>query len=110
MDFAFAFATCGSIWFSSHHAASPKIEHVAAELAFRIPLVNPATGRPTPTWVVGGVIDRIVAEPVGGAHREPVQAIANLGAAIGEELDALSGLEPQALRTDRADKFLAIGV
>ncbi len=43
-----------------HHAASPKIEHVAAELAFRIPLVNPATGRPTPTWVVGGVIDRIV--------------------------------------------------
>ncbi|WP_375283332.1 carboxyl transferase domain-containing protein, partial [Sphingobium yanoikuyae] len=57
-----------------------------------------------------GVIDRIVAEPVGGAHREPVQAIANLGAAIGEELDALSGLEPQALRTDRADKFLAIGI
>jgi len=57
-----------------------------------------------------GVIDRIVVEPVGGAHREPVQAIANLGAAIGEELDALSGLEPQALRTDRADKFLAIGI
>lgn len=56
------------------------------------------------------MIDRIVAEPVGGAHREPVQAIANLGAAIGEELDALSGLEPQALRTDRADKFLAIGI
>jgi acetyl-CoA carboxylase carboxyl transferase subunit alpha len=56
-----------------------------------------------------GVIDRIVPEPTGGAHREPVQAIANLGAAIGEELDLLTGLSPQDLRTDRADKFLAIG-
>jgi acetyl-CoA carboxylase carboxyl transferase subunit alpha len=56
-----------------------------------------------------GVIDRIVSEPTGGAHREPVQAIANLGAAIGEELDSLTGLSPQDLRTDRADKFLAIG-
>jgi acetyl-CoA carboxylase carboxyl transferase subunit alpha len=57
-----------------------------------------------------GVIDRIVPEPVGGAHREPVQAIANLGVAIGQELDSLSGLSAEALRTDRADKFLAIGV
>ncbi|WP_327752733.1 acetyl-CoA carboxylase carboxyltransferase subunit alpha [Sphingobium sp. SJ10-10] len=57
-----------------------------------------------------GVIDRIVAEPIGGAHREPVQAIANLGAAIGRELDSLSGMSADALRTDRADKFLAIGV
>ena len=57
-----------------------------------------------------GVIDRIVPEPLGGAHREPVQAIANLGAAIGQELDSLSGMAADALRTDRADKFLAIGV
>lgn len=56
-----------------------------------------------------GVIDRIVPEPVGGAHREPVLAIANLASAIGEELDALSGLSARELRTDRADKFLAIG-
>lgn len=56
-----------------------------------------------------GVIDRIVPEPVGGAHREPVLAIANLASAIGEELDALSCFSAQELRTDRADKFLAIG-
>lgn len=56
-----------------------------------------------------GVIDRIVSEPVGGAHREPVEAIANLGAAIEAELNSLDGLDAQALRTDRADKFLAIG-
>ena len=56
-----------------------------------------------------GVIDRIIAEPTGGAHREPVQAIASLAAAIGEELDSLAALGAQELRTDRADKFLAIG-
>lgn len=56
-----------------------------------------------------GVIDRIVPEPVGGAHRDPVQAIASLGAAIEAELDALDGMDAAALRTDRADKFLAIG-
>ncbi len=55
------------------------------------------------------VIDRIVPEPLGGAHRQPAVAIASLAAAIGEELDALSGLDAAALRTDRADKFLAIG-
>jgi acetyl-CoA carboxylase carboxyl transferase subunit alpha len=56
-----------------------------------------------------GVIDRIVTEPVGGAHRDPVQAIASLGAAIEVELDSLGSIDPQALRNDRADKFLAIG-
>ena len=56
-----------------------------------------------------GVIDRIVPEPIGGAHREPVQAIASLGTAIEAELDALDGMAADALRTDRADKFLAIG-
>lgn len=56
-----------------------------------------------------GVIDRIVPEPVGGAHRDPVQAISSLGVAIEAELDALDGMDADALRTDRADKFLAIG-
>jgi acetyl-CoA carboxylase carboxyl transferase subunit alpha len=56
-----------------------------------------------------GVIDRIVPEPVGGAHREPVQAIAQLSAAIAEVLDGMTGWSAEALRADRADKFLAIG-
>jgi acetyl-CoA carboxylase carboxyl transferase subunit alpha len=56
-----------------------------------------------------GVIDRIVPEPVGGAHREPVQAIGNLASAIGAELDLMKGWTAEALRTDRANKFLAIG-
>jgi acetyl-CoA carboxylase carboxyl transferase subunit alpha len=56
-----------------------------------------------------GVIDRIVAEPVGGAHRDPQAALANLGIALGEEIDTLARLSPDALRAARREKFLAIG-
>jgi acetyl-CoA carboxylase carboxyl transferase subunit alpha len=56
-----------------------------------------------------GVIDRIVEEPVGGAHRDPGSAIKSLGRAIGEELDQLSRLDSTKLRVARQDKFLAMG-
>jgi len=56
-----------------------------------------------------GVVDRIVPEPLGGAHRDSRAAIASLGKALGEELDALAGQSPEALRAARRDKFLAIG-
>jgi acetyl-CoA carboxylase carboxyl transferase subunit alpha len=56
-----------------------------------------------------GVIDRIVAEPVGGAHRDPKTAAETLGTAIGEELDALAGKSAKQLRRLREDRFLAIG-
>ncbi len=55
-----------------------------------------------------GVIERIVPEPAGGAHREPAATIAALGAAIGEELDALTPLSRDAVRKERREKFLAI--
>jgi acetyl-CoA carboxylase carboxyl transferase subunit alpha len=56
-----------------------------------------------------GVVDRIVPEPLGGAHRQPAEAIETLGAAIGEALDELVPLRPEALRGQRRDKFLTIG-
>ncbi len=56
-----------------------------------------------------GVIDRIVPEPVGGAHRDPAAASAALAKAIGEELDALTGRDSAELRRQREDRFLAIG-
>ncbi|AKH41775.1 acetyl-CoA carboxylase carboxyl transferase subunit alpha [Altererythrobacter atlanticus] len=56
-----------------------------------------------------GVIDRIVPEPVGGAHRDPASATAALGTAIGEELHSLSGKSPKQLQRMREDRFLAIG-
>ena len=56
-----------------------------------------------------GVIDRIVKEPVGGAHRDPALATAALGKAIGEELDQLGKLSSAELRAKREERFLRIG-
>ena len=56
-----------------------------------------------------GVIDRIVYEPAGGAHRDPATAMARLGSAIAEELGNLDGLDAAALRKQRREKFLAMG-
>ena len=55
-----------------------------------------------------GVIERIVPEPAGGAHREPAATIAALGAAVGEELDALAPLSRDAVRKERREKFLSV--
>ncbi|MEA1013106.1 acetyl-CoA carboxylase carboxyltransferase subunit alpha [Sphingomonas sp. LY54] len=56
-----------------------------------------------------GVIERIVPEPLGGAHRQPGEAIASLGAAIEEELARYQGMAPAEIRAERRAKFLAIG-
>ncbi len=55
-----------------------------------------------------GVIDRIVPEPVGGAHRDPAAMARTLGQAIGEELDALAGTPPESVRRMREERFLAL--
>jgi acetyl-CoA carboxylase carboxyl transferase subunit alpha len=56
-----------------------------------------------------GVIDRIVPEPRGGAHRDPEAATRALARAIGEELDALGKLDSATLRARREERFLRIG-
>ena len=56
-----------------------------------------------------GVIDRIVPEPLGGAHRDPEAAVGALKGAIIEELDGCSKLGPDELLAQRRAKFLAIG-
>ena len=55
------------------------------------------------------VIDRIVPEPVGGAHRDPRKMAETLRAAICEELDALAGKASGDLRRAREERFLRIG-
>ena len=56
-----------------------------------------------------GVIDEIVPEPLGGAHRNPDAAVAAGGDAIARALQALEGVSPEVLRTQRREKFLGIG-
>jgi acetyl-CoA carboxylase carboxyl transferase subunit alpha len=56
-----------------------------------------------------GIIDRIIPEPVGGAHREPDVTIRATGDAIAEALGQLDNLPPEEVRRQRREKFLAIG-
>ncbi len=56
-----------------------------------------------------GVIDDIVAEPLGGAHRDPAGAIDALGTALSDALGDLAHLSPLELRAERRAKFLQMG-
>ena len=56
-----------------------------------------------------GVVDRIVPEPLGGAHRAPKEAVGQLGEALDEALRLLVALDGGALRLQRREKFLAMG-
>ncbi|MBO6756769.1 MAG: acetyl-CoA carboxylase carboxyltransferase subunit alpha [Roseibium sp.] len=56
-----------------------------------------------------GVIDDIIEEPVGGAHRAKETVIDRAGAAMEAALRDLSGLSPEEIRRQRREKFLAIG-
>jgi acetyl-CoA carboxylase carboxyl transferase subunit alpha len=55
------------------------------------------------------VIDRIVKEPVGGAHRAPEAMARSLGNAIAEELEKLGKMPPDQIRQMREERFLQIG-
>jgi acetyl-CoA carboxylase carboxyl transferase subunit alpha len=56
-----------------------------------------------------GVIDSILKEPGGGAHRDPAAMIGTTGDAIAKAFDELRSLDGTALRDQRRQKFLAIG-
>ena len=56
-----------------------------------------------------GVIDCILKEPPGGAHRDPAAMIATAGDAIAEAFNDLRNLDPRRLRKQRRQKFLDIG-
>ncbi len=55
------------------------------------------------------LVDAVVAEPLGGAHRAPETAIAAVGRAIASELPELLALDPVALKARRREKFLEMG-
>ncbi len=56
-----------------------------------------------------GIIDEIVTEPTGGAHRAPETVIAATGDAIAAALASFDGLDPVAVRQRRREKVLALG-
>jgi acetyl-CoA carboxylase carboxyl transferase subunit alpha len=56
-----------------------------------------------------GVIERVIAEPIGGAHRDRDEVMTAVGNAIEDSLDELRGLDGSSLRLKRRDKFLEMG-
>ncbi|SNR83930.1 acetyl-CoA carboxylase carboxyltransferase subunit alpha [Puniceibacterium sediminis] len=56
-----------------------------------------------------GVADRVIPEPLGGAHRDREATIASVSDCLTKMLGDLDGLKPKALIKDRRDKFLALG-
>jgi acetyl-CoA carboxylase carboxyl transferase subunit alpha len=56
-----------------------------------------------------GVVDRVIDEPLGGAHRHPDAAMAELKQALIEEIDGCKALGPKELLAQRRAKFLAVG-
>jgi acetyl-CoA carboxylase carboxyl transferase subunit alpha len=56
------------------------------------------------------VVDRVIDEPTGGAHKDPGETIRRVRAAFAEELEALVGLTPSTLVKQRHDRFRRLGV
>ena len=56
-----------------------------------------------------GVIDRVVPEPLGGAHRDPQAAASALKKALGDSLELLAGKKPKALVEERLERLMAYG-
>ena len=62
-----------------------------------------------PDLIDVGVIDEMIPEPVGGAHRHPEETFANVGRAIARALDTLTALDTQTLLDERLAKIDALG-
>ncbi|HVM82540.1 MAG TPA: acetyl-CoA carboxylase carboxyltransferase subunit alpha [Candidatus Binatia bacterium] len=56
-----------------------------------------------------GVIDEIVSEPLGGAHRAKAETIDRLGDSIGAALERFDNMDGETVRRERREKFLAMG-
>lgn len=57
-----------------------------------------------------GLVDRLIDEPLGGAHTDPADACRRVGDAIETALDELCAMTPEQLRADRHQKFRRMGV
>lgn len=55
------------------------------------------------------IVDQVISEPIGGAHRHPAEIMRAVGNAIEKHLTAMDGKSPAELRQQRRERFLAIG-
>ena len=57
-----------------------------------------------------GIIDEILPEPVGGAHRKPIEAYATVREGISRHLGDLQKMTPEQVKAERFSKFRAMGI
>ena len=110
---ALAIAACNTVLMLEHAIYTVASPEAAASILWRDSsrAQEAATGMKITAQdlIKFGIIDGIIPEPLGGAHRDPPAAVAATGRAIGDALKSLHNLGPEELRNARAEKFLAMG-
>jgi acetyl-CoA carboxylase carboxyl transferase subunit alpha len=110
---AIAIATANAVLMLEHAIYSVISPEGAASILWRDPAraIDAATALKITAQDLKslGVIDEIIPEPMGGAHRKPDQAIADTASAIARALGVFKAKDATAIRQARKDKFLAIG-
>jgi acetyl-CoA carboxylase carboxyl transferase subunit alpha len=110
---AIAIATANRVLMLEHAIYTVASPEAAASILWRdaARAIDAATGMKITAQDLKalGVIDVIVPEPVGGAHRDPAQVMRRTGDAIAKALSEFAGQAPDAIRRQRHEKFLAIG-
>ena len=110
---ALAIAACNIVLMLEHAIYTVASPEASASILWREFLARP--GSATSMKITAqdlirfGIIDGVIPEPAGGAHRDPAAAIAATGRAISNSLRSLNNMGPDELRNARAEKFLAIG-
>jgi acetyl-CoA carboxylase carboxyl transferase subunit alpha len=110
---ALAIAACNTVLMLEHAIYTVASPEAAASILWRDSsrAQEAATGMKITAQdlIRFGIIDRVIPEPLGGAHRDPAAAIASTGHAVSDALKSLHNLSPEELRNARAEKFLAMG-
>jgi len=110
---ALAIAACNTVLMLEHAIYTVASPEAAASILWRDSsrAQEAATGMKITAQdlIKFGIIDGVIPEPLGGAHRDPAATIASAGRALSDALKSLHNLGPDELRNARAEKFLAMG-
>jgi acetyl-CoA carboxylase carboxyl transferase subunit alpha len=110
---AVAIATANRVLMLEHSIYTVASPEAAASILWRDPVraIDAATSMKITAQDLKtlGVIDAIITEPTGGAHRDPTMMFNRTGDAIARAFSEFSGQSPEAIRRLRHEKFLAIG-
>ena len=110
---AVAIATANNIYMLEHSIYTVASPEAAASILWRdsARAVDAATNMKITAQDLLrlGIIDGIIPEPVGGAHRDGIEVVRATGETIVQALNAYEGLTPAEIRKERREKFLAMG-